>query len=83
MTAEDDAQAAEKRSDFWLKVAGISFGLWSIAIGYAVSSIAGFEKEFSNYVLVMERRVTLLEERQQIVLRRMERIDMQHENGVK
>jgi hypothetical protein len=79
MPTEDEKQAAS-RTDFWMKVAGISFGLWSFAIGFAIKSINDFQQQFSAYVLVTERRVTLLEERQAIVLKRIERIEMPSEN---
>lgn len=83
---------AEQRTDFWMKVAAITFGLWSIAIpiGVAmmrtsiqevVSSQERFQQQFTNYVLTMERRVTLLEERQTIVMKKLERIDDLHDSG--
>lgn len=83
MTAEEDAKRLEGRTDFWMKVAGVSFGLWSFAIGYAINSIKDFQQQFSAYVLVTERRVTLLEERQQLVLRELAKIESLHSNGTK
>ena len=80
---ETEAHQAAARTDFWMKVAGVSFGLWSVALGYAVKSLNDFQTQFSAYVLATERRVTLLEERQMLVLRKLDRIESQHEQGVK
>jgi Tfp pilus assembly protein PilN len=63
-----------KMSDFWMKIAGLSFTLWSVAVGYAIKSLNDFEHQFGNYVLVTERRVTLLEERQTVLLQKIAEI---------
>jgi hypothetical protein len=58
--------------DFWLKVAGASFGLWAVMIPIGISMIRSsfnhssmtqerFLKDFHDYVIQMERRVTTLE----------------------
>ena len=81
---EDDV--SEKRSDFWMKVAGVSFALWSLAIPIGVLFIKDsvnsvviqqrdFNERFNNYIFSMERRVTLLEERQTLVIKKLADID--------
>lgn len=62
----------EKRSDFWMKIAGLSFGLWSVVVGMAVQSVNSFQREFGAYVLITERRITLLEERSQALAKALE-----------
>jgi hypothetical protein len=86
----DQIEAAEKREtegkfrvEFWMKVAGVAFGLWAVMIPIGVlmltSSVdkviftqSSFTVEFREYVLAMERRVTLLEERQAQVLKTLQ-----------
>lgn len=74
-----------------MKIAGIAFGLWSLFIPFgvlavresvisAISSQAEFQKQFAAYVLTMERRITLLEEKQSTLSTRMEKIDVYHSN---
>jgi hypothetical protein len=74
-----NAPAALTRVEFWQRVAGVAFGLWAlmipIGIGMvrsAVGELIQHDKDqaerLNNYVLAMERRVTLIEERQQRVL---------------
>lgn len=64
------------RADFWQKVAAFTFGLWAImlpvAAGLVIASVTRFADRFDAYVLAMERRVTLLEERQARVLKILE-----------
>lgn len=76
---EEELRQQGSRTEFWMKIAGISFGLWSVAIGYAIKSVGDFQSQFSNYVLVTERRVTLLEERQMAVLKALEKVDRDHD----
>lgn len=58
--------------DFWLKLAGIGFGLWSIMIPIGVmivragvdkisASQDAFQKTLHEYMLTMERRVGIIE----------------------
>lgn len=61
MATEDEQKS---RHDFWMKVASAVFGLWAAAVLAAIGSLWEFQKQFNNYVLQMERRVILLEERQ-------------------
>jgi hypothetical protein len=77
MSPVEPEKASQARSDFWMKVAAISFGLWSLAVGMAIKSITDFQTQFSTYVLLTERRITLLEERQAIVLKRLDRLNEQ------
>ena len=64
------------RSEFWRRVAGASFGLWALmfpilvatmrsAINDASASSAAVAAALVDYKLATERRITLLEERQQ------------------
>ena len=67
------------RAEFWQRAAALAFGLWALMIPLGVgmvrnvvSELVEHDKEQANqmsaYVLAMERRVTLIEERQQRVL---------------
>lgn len=85
------------RAEFWQRLAGFSFGMWALAIPIGVAMVRGGVDDvlrahreqvvaFNNYVLTMERRVTLIEERQARVLstiveheRRME--ELRPQNG--
>ena len=80
---EERESAQKSRVEFWMKVAGVAFGLWAVMIPLGVlmltSSVdkvvhaqATFTQEFRDYVLAMERRVTLLEERQAVVLKTLQ-----------
>lgn len=64
------------KSEFWQKAAAFTFGLWAImlpiAAGLVISSVGRFTDRFDAYVLAMEKRVTLLEERQARVLQILE-----------
>ena len=64
------------RAEFWQKVASVTFGIWAIMLPLAaamvIGSVSKFTDKFDQYVLVMEKRVTLLEERQSRVLRILE-----------
>jgi hypothetical protein len=84
------------RSEFWMRVAGASFGLWSLMIPLGVwmlnntfdrvahqqidatGELVQFNRRFEAYVLNMERRVTIIEERQGRVLKELEEIDRLH-----
>ena len=69
-----------------MKVAGVSFALWSLAIpigvlfikdsvNSVVSQQRDFNERFNNYIFSMERRVTLLEERQTLVIKKLADMD--------
>jgi len=73
------ASRAEARTLLWMKIAGVAFAMWSImipvgvsmlneSVANAVASNERFNTEFKQYVLSMERRVTILEERQGAVI---------------
>jgi len=77
---------AEARTTLWVKIAGAAFGLWSlmIPVGVAmlnssvetvVASNEKFNVEFKQYVLSMERRVTIIEERQGAVINALKGLD--------
>jgi len=67
------------KAEFWQKIAGFAFAAWAMAIPIGVSMVRGSvedlldsqaqqSKDFQVYVLSMEKRVTLIEERQAKVL---------------
>lgn len=60
------------RAEFWQRAATFGFAAWAIvlplAAGLVVQSLSKFSESFNAYVLAMERRVTLLEERQSRIL---------------
>ena len=82
MEAQDPqeiAARAEDRTLLWMKIAGVAFAMWSVmipvgvsmlneSVANAVASNERFNTEFKQYVLSMERRVTILEERQGAVI---------------
>jgi hypothetical protein len=81
MTAIDALEA--DRTHFWSKAAAASFGLWSLALpisaGLVINKMDTVSRDLSNlstrldnYILNSERRITLIEERQQFVLRTLE-----------
>ena len=83
---ESEGDSKLSKTEFWMRVAGASFGLWALMIPVGVamlsntfqktaqtnieaaSEIVSFNKRFEAYVLNMERRVTIIEERQNYVL---------------
>ena len=81
------------KAEFWQKVAGFAFAAWAMAIPIGVSMVRGSveqvlasqaqqSKDFQIYVLSMEKRVTLIEERQAKVLQVLQahdlKLDMLH-----
>jgi len=78
--ATDEIEKSKLRADFWVKVAAGAFGLWSLMIPIGVAMLQSsvnrvvdanesFVTEFRLYMLNMEKRVTLLEERQNTSIR--------------
>ena len=70
---------ALSKQEFWARIAGVSFALWAGVVGIVgwvvQSSVADAVREnkesrtaFTEYVRLMERRVTIVEERQSAVL---------------
>ena len=85
MGENDDASALGK-TEFWMRAASVSFSLWAIVVavvGWVVqSSVADAVREnkearnaFTEYVRLMERRVTIIEERQSAVLHSIRDMD--------
>lgn len=86
MDTQDPSEAllaAERRTALWMKIAGAAFAMWSVMIPIGVSMlndsvntvVAANEKfnlEFKQYVISMERRVTILEERQGAVIQMLQ-----------
>jgi hypothetical protein len=80
------------RAEFWQRAAAFAFAAWALALPLAAAAVIGsigrFTDKFDAYVLAMERRITLLEERQSRVLQVLEqheaRLDRQAErlNGL-
>jgi len=81
------------RAEFWQRVAGVSFGVWSLMIPLGVWMLTStfertsvisrdaavefsvFVRRFDAYVLLTERRMTIVEERQARVLKTLDDID--------
>ena len=68
----DDDGPSVSRVEFWRRAAAFGFSAWAIVIPLAaaavINSLSKFTEKFENYVVTMERRITLLEERQARVL---------------
>jgi hypothetical protein len=71
----EEHEVSLKRSEFWMRAAAVSFGLWALLIPIGISmlresatAIASQQREFlsrfDTYVLQVERRMIVLEERQ-------------------
>lgn len=63
------------RAEFWQRAAGLAFGLWALMVPLGVAMVRSAVEDivrtqqdqivtFNAYVLGMERRMTLMEERQ-------------------
>ena len=89
--ATDGSPEPLGRSEFWMRVAGLSIALWAAltpilvgmvrsAISHASASSAAVAAALIDYKLATERRITLLEERQQFEiqsnLERNHRLDL-------
>ena len=90
MEEENDVKLS--KAEFWMRIAGASFGLWSLMIPIGIwmlsntferaskntldssVEIVQFNRRFETYVLNMERRITIIEERQNRVLNTLEDI---------
>lgn len=69
ITRRDDIEDENlSKAEFWRRAAAFAFSAWAIAVpitaGAVIASLSKFSEKFDAYVLAMERRVTLLEERQ-------------------
>jgi len=84
MTGQTDEAVA--RTDFWMKVAGVTFGLWAMAIPLAAmwlrdaiheSAIAHatLAREFRDHLLANSTALALIQERQNVLLLRLQRLD--------
>jgi len=73
--------------EFWNKAAAAAFGLWALMVPLAASWVrdavvkateesAMFRRDFSEYMRLSERRFTIIEERQNLVLKTLDDIDM-------
>jgi hypothetical protein len=80
------------RAEFWQRVAGVSFGVWSLMIPLGVWMLTStfertavisrdsaaefivFVRRFDDYVLLTERRMTIVEERQASVLKTLDEV---------
>lgn len=82
---QDETEQSEDstRITRWLRVASLIFGAWAAAVPISavifnkgvdrvVTQQEQFRLDFERYVLSMERRVTIIEERQSGVLRKLE-----------
>ena len=92
----ETSNGALSKTEFWMRVAGASFGLWALMIPVgilmirgafdsatkantdAAVEIASFSRRFDAYALNMERRMTIVEERQ---LQYMQHLVDREQNG--
>lgn len=76
MQTESSTSSNLSRAEFWQRAATLGFAAWAImlplAAGLVMNSLTKFTDKFDTYVLAMERRITLLEERQNRVLKVLE-----------
>jgi len=97
---EEDNNGKLSKAEFWMRIAGASFGLWSLMIPLGIWMLGNtfekasrtsienavefnvFNKRFEAYVLGMERRITIIEERQNRVIATLESIDHSDERFV-
>ena len=88
MTAEEKESGAN-----WSKIAAWVFGCWALMVPLGVSMVrnsfaelsstnTAFQTSFNAYVLTMERRMVLVEERQLNMLKQMEELRLRDQmNG--
>ena len=72
--------------EFWNKAAAVAFGLWALMVPLAASWIRDavmkaaeenmqFRREFAEYSRLIERRITIVEERQTVVMKTLLELD--------
>lgn len=82
-----------QKEGFWLKAATWTFGLWALMLPItgklvidSIRDVADEQKnttsEFIKYREIQEKRMTIVEERQNVIMRRLEQIDTDHRNGI-
>ena len=70
----------------WAKVAAAAFGLWALMVPLAASWVrdavvkateesAMFRRDFAEYMRLSERRFTIIEERQTVVIKTLSELD--------
>lgn len=91
----DEEQANFRRQEgFWLKAATWTFGLWALMLPItgklvidSIKEVAdeqkAMTKEFILYREMNERRIAILEERQSVVIRRLDYVDSHHQEEAK
>lgn len=89
MRSEEQPEKDERRTERWLKIASLVFGVWAAMVPIGALTVSRsvekiieqqdkFQIEFRTYVLAMERRVTIIEERQAGVLKKLDSIQDDH-----
>lgn len=87
----EEHEISLKRSEFWMRAAALSFGLWALMIPIGISmlresasAIASQQHEFLSrfeaYALQVEKRMTVLEERQSRNLEAVSKHDIRLDN---
>ena len=82
--AEEAKNAADTRSDFWMKAATAVFGVWAGVVAFGANHISSSIKDltdnqirararFDDFLVQNERRITQIEERQNKVLEAISR----------
>lgn len=77
---------------FWMKVATWTFGLWALMIPITGKMLIDGQRdlvneqkalmvEFVKYREIDERRMAIFEERQTVIMKRIETIDFDHREG--
>jgi hypothetical protein len=77
------------RAHFWMKVASWTFGLWAIGVPLTAAFIVDavntvkdeqrqLDKEFDDWTRKMESRHALIDERQSLLMRKMDMIENDH-----
>lgn len=70
------AQTPLSKEEFWQRAAAFGFSLWAlmlpIAVGFVIASLGKFADKMEAYVLSSQQQLTLLKERQDVVLRNLD-----------
>jgi hypothetical protein len=85
-----EANKSDLHTIFWMRVAAITFGLWSAALPIGAmlisnsindiqTAISDLAKQYRRYELAMENRVTVLEQRSLEAISKVNRLEMQIE----
>lgn len=93
MPADNDA-AFHRQEGFWLKAASWTFGLWALMIPVTGKMVLDGQKdlvieqkalmqEFIKYREMDERRMAIFEERQGVIIQKINQIETDHRTGAR